>query len=238
MTQARLARRPRNQSQAQGKQPVKPCVDQDLEYIGVGHDQGQQHGSRTQRPDSPGRQAHRAAGRNEGAGHRFGRQSAPVAEESAGAHDQHRDQDAEGEEIAVARPECRHAVALDQPKQQAADNGTGDGAETAEQRGGKALERSLKTHRRVDAAVVHAHQCAAHTAKGGSQGEGGQVHPIDINAHLLGGIAILGSGAYRPAEPTEAQEGPQGEAAAQAHRRNQQIEVANAHPAKLKTGCG
>ena len=217
----------RHQGQAEAQQGIEPGVGEDLQDIGIRQDERKQGQGDRHREQRPGGHVERLAGRDEGPGHRLGRRLALAGEQSVGPQDQDDDQQDEGEEVAIARAEQGDAVALDEAQQDAARDGAGHVAHAADDLGDDALQGRLEAHRRVDVVVIHADQQAAHRAQARGDGEHRAVHGVDVDAHLLRGVAVLRRGAHRPAQPREAQEKEQQSGAGDADEGDHEVERAD-----------
>ena len=181
----------------------------------------------TTAPSTSGGTPDRLAACHEGAGHGLGRQLAAALEDPVRPPHQHRDQHDEREQVAVAGAEQGDAVALDQAQDQAAADRARDVAHAADHQRHHALEHGLEAHVRVDVVVVHADQQAGDAAQRRGDREHAHVHQIDVDAHLLGRVAVLGGRARRPAELGEAQEHVEQAGADDADRGDHEVERAD-----------
>jgi hypothetical protein len=222
-----------HQREAQRQRAVEPRVGERLQQVRRRFEERQRHRCGDERNEQPRRHVPGLARRDERARQRLGRQRALAAEEAVRLPHQDDQQQREGEQVAVRRAEDRHAVALDQPQQQAADDGARHIAHAADHGGHHALERRLEAHRRADVVVVHAHQQAREPAQRGGDGEHRLVHAVDVHAHLLRRVAVLRGGAHGPAELRETQEHEQHRRARDADARDQQVERADGAGADL-----
>src|SRR5579883_171865 len=227
MTEGNLPRRAGDQRQAQSEHRREPGVGESLQQVWRARRQRQRESRERERGDGPARQANGPARRDEGADQGLALDRRAAAEQAIGQPEEKSDQQHEGEEIAVRGAEQRDAVALGQAEQQAADDRARHIADAADHLRDHPFQGRLKAHRRIDVVVIHADQQAAEAAQRGGDGEDGAVDRVDIDAHLLRRLAILGGGAHGEAELGETQEDIEQGRAGEADRGDQNVHRAD-----------
>jgi len=188
----------RVQSEAERQERHEQSVGEGLQEIRFIPHEREKPRCGDQRDERRAGQAQRLRRRDEGPGHRFGRQLTTPAEQAVRRRRQDQDHEDEGEQVAVAGAEQGDPIALGKPQDQAAGYGPRHVAEAAEQHRHHAFERCVETHGGVDAVVEHADQQTADGAERGSDGEHRHVHAVGVHPHLARRIRVLSGGAHRP----------------------------------------
>ena len=161
---------------------------------------------------------------------------ATAAEQPLRAKEEHQQQQRVGDQIAVDRAQIAARQRFEHAEQEAADDGTGDAGDAAEQCRGEPLDAQGNAHGRPDRLVVEADQHATDAADQPGNGEGQAAHQGDVDAHLLGGLRVHGRGPHCPADPGAVQEERQSHDGADADHEDQDIDRRNVGIADLPGG--
>ena len=122
------------------------------------------------------------------------------AEEAGRPEDHHGDQDREDDDVRPLDAEELSAERLDEPDDQRAGHGARDVADPPENRGGEGAEPGLVADVERGEAVVEAEEEAPRPGQRRAQEEREDDHPVDVHAHHLRRVHVLGGRAHRLAE--------------------------------------
>src|SRR5882757_879549 len=140
-----------------------------------------------------------------------------LAEQALGPDEQHDDEEDEGPHVGPAAAaellhagdvgDVRRGAGFRYPQDEAAEHGSVDVADAAEDGGGEGLEAGLEAHVVSDLAVFEPGGQARDGGEEAADGEGDDDDPVGVDAHQLGGVRVLGGGLHGAAGAAGTDEG-------------------------------
>jgi len=170
----------------------------------------------------------------EGAGQGLRADGVPPAEQAAGAHHEHQDQHAEGDEIAHPIAPPVDAESLGKSQHESADHRAGHGAQPTDGRRDESSKSSTRAAGGVDVGVEESDEDARDAGQRRGDDERQVLDPPHRDAHLARSIGILRGGADGLARLTHLEEDRQPSHRGQRDGEHHHIGGAEAHSPELQ----